>query len=150
MFEALAFAISLIIAFIATWIHLIAIKHSSKVRSIPLLTLIILVAHMLEIQFYMLSYSVLGLFSGFGCIADTSGECVQNWFDLTYYSAAVYTTLGFGDLVPIGPMRILTGIESVVGLALIAWTATFTFNRYSEPRPSGTVVEHNTGEVVNT
>ena len=39
----------------------------------------------------------------------------------------VYTTLGFGDLVPLGPIRHMTGSESVAGLVLITWSASFTF-----------------------
>ncbi|MCY4142960.1 MAG: potassium channel family protein [Gammaproteobacteria bacterium] len=131
MYEFLAILISLIIACVATWIHLKVITASSRIKNVYILTLIILLAHIAEIQVYAWSYNLISLVPGMGCIVDTTGECVNTWFDLTYYSAAVYTTLGFGDLVPIGPMRILTGIESVVGLALIAWSATFTFMRLS-------------------
>jgi hypothetical protein len=47
--------------------------------------------------------------------------------DYVYYSAVVYSTLGMGEIVPVGPVRILTGMESVSGLLLIAWSASFTF-----------------------
>lgn len=132
MYETLAIMYTLLVAYLATWIHLIAIRRTSRIQSIPLLTLIILGAHMIEIQVYALSYHFISLIDGFGCVVDSSGECVHRWFDLTYYSAAVYTTLGFGDLVPVGPIRILTVTESLVGLALIAWTATFTFTKFSD------------------
>ena len=61
MYQFYAIVISLCIAYLATWIHLIAIKHSSNIRSIPVLTLIIWVAHKFEIQVYTWSYSLLSL-----------------------------------------------------------------------------------------
>jgi hypothetical protein len=51
----------------------------------------------------------------------------MNLLDQVYYSAVVYTTLGFGDVVPGGAIRFLTGVESVTGLVLITWSASFTF-----------------------
>lgn len=48
-------------------------------------------------------------------------------FDHAYYSAVVYTTLGFGDVVPVGAIRFLTGTEAVTGLGLITWSASFVF-----------------------
>jgi len=47
--------------------------------------------------------------------------------DLVYYSLATYTSLGYGDIVPMGSARILAGIEALTGLVLIAWTASFTY-----------------------
>jgi hypothetical protein len=44
-----------------------------------------------------------------------------------YYSAVTYTTLGFGDITPLGHLRILTTVESLAGLILIAWTASIIF-----------------------
>ena len=42
-----------------------------------------------------------------------------------YFSASVYTTVGFGDIVPIGPIRAMTGTEGITGLVLITWSASF-------------------------
>lgn len=47
--------------------------------------------------------------------------------DYIYFSAVVYSTLGFGDVIPTGPVRFLTGTEAVMGLVLITWSASFTF-----------------------
>ncbi|NIQ12844.1 MAG: two pore domain potassium channel family protein, partial [Candidatus Dadabacteria bacterium] len=39
-----------------------------------------------------------------------------------------YTSLGMGDIYPLGrPIRFLTGLESLTGLVLITWTASFLF-----------------------
>ncbi|MCB1064121.1 MAG: two pore domain potassium channel family protein [Verrucomicrobiae bacterium] len=46
---------------------------------------------------------------------------------LLYFSAETYTSLGFGDIFPLGEMRLLVGIESITGLLMISWSASFTF-----------------------
>jgi len=48
-------------------------------------------------------------------------------FDTVYYSAMVYTTVGFGDLVPNAGLRMITSGEAVTGLSLITWSASFAF-----------------------
>jgi hypothetical protein len=47
--------------------------------------------------------------------------------DAMYLSGTTYSTLGYGDLVPVGPIRFLFGIESIVGLMMLAWSASFTY-----------------------
>lgn len=71
---------------------------------------------------------------GLGCyVAEhglSLGEIIaadRDWFDYIYYSAVVYTTVGFGDLVPTGPLRMITATEALAGLSLITWSASFTF-----------------------
>ena len=81
----------------------------------------LLIAHVIEIWIFALSYFVFGELFGLGEITDVNGL-----MDYAYYSAVVYTTLGFGDLLPTDVLRILTGAESLAGLALITWSATFT------------------------
>lgn len=49
------------------------------------------------------------------------------WADCLYFSAVAYTSLGFGDIAPAGALRLLTGVEALNGLLLIAWTASFTY-----------------------
>jgi hypothetical protein len=46
---------------------------------------------------------------------------------LLYFSAETYTSLGFGDLYPVGPMRLVAGFEALTGLLMISWTASFTY-----------------------
>ncbi len=47
--------------------------------------------------------------------------------DSVYMSAVTYTTVGFGDLVPVGPIRFLTGMEALTGFVMIGWSASFTY-----------------------
>jgi uncharacterized protein YhhL (DUF1145 family) len=47
--------------------------------------------------------------------------------DAVYMSAATYTTVGFGDLAPVGPIRFLAGTMALTGFVLIGWSASFTY-----------------------
>jgi Ion channel len=44
-----------------------------------------------------------------------------------YFSAETYTSLGFGDIVPGGPLRLLAGVEALNGLLLIGWSASYVY-----------------------
>jgi hypothetical protein len=55
-----------------------------------------------------------------------------------YFSAETYTSLGFGDLVPTGPLRLMAGVETLNGLLLIGWSASYTYiamERFWDGRP---------------
>lgn len=47
--------------------------------------------------------------------------------DHVYFSAVTYSTVGFGDVTPDGPIRFLTGTEALTGFVLITWSASFTY-----------------------
>jgi hypothetical protein len=51
----------------------------------------------------------------------------QHLLDVVYFSAVTFTTVGFGDLVPSGPIRFVSGMEALTGLVLITWSASFTY-----------------------
>jgi len=58
------------------------------------------------------------------------GNIKGTFFDFFYYSINCYTTLGIGDIFANGPLRLATGLESLIGLILIAWTAAFMLNYF--------------------
>ncbi len=80
-------------------------------------------AHIIEIWMYALAY--------LGCAKLGIGQLqgADSLLDYAYYSSVVYTTLGFGDIVPEPGVQLLTGSEALVGLSLIAWSATITYGR---------------------
>lgn len=47
--------------------------------------------------------------------------------DAVYASATAYSTLGYGDLVPQGAVRVVFGTEALVGLLMITWSASFAY-----------------------
>ncbi len=83
-----------------------------------------LLAHVLEIWIFTFGYYFLEKFGQYGTL---TGDIAGNFRDYAYYSFSTYTSLGFGDIVPTGPLRFLTGMETLTGLVLIAWTASFMF-----------------------
>lgn len=83
-----------------------------------------LVAHALEIWIFAIAYYVMHHTDGWGSL---KGNYSGSLMDSGYFSFTVYTTLGFGDIEPIGDLRFLTGFESLTGLVLITWTASFLY-----------------------
>jgi hypothetical protein len=35
--------------------------------------------------------------------------------------------VGFGDIVPVGPIRFMAGMEGLTGLVMITWSASYAF-----------------------
>jgi hypothetical protein len=101
-------------------------KSLQKVRVITrmrIVTLIygIILAHLTEIFFFAIGYYLL-------CASGKYGHIVGSQeLNYTYFSFVVFTTLGFGDFVPVGPVRFLTAVEALTGLVLITWSASYTF-----------------------
>lgn len=83
-----------------------------------------LVAHMVEIWLFALAYYFMHNAEGWG---ELTGNFNGSLMDCDYFSSTVFSTVGFGDIVPMGDLRFLTGIESLTGLVLITWTASFLF-----------------------
>jgi hypothetical protein len=83
-----------------------------------------LIAHVVEVSLYAFTYYLMQDHFGLGAL---SGDLEGGVLDFFYFSIAMYTTLGVGDLVVSGPMRIVAGIESLNGLVLITWSASFTY-----------------------
>lgn len=107
-------------------------KHHHR-RRIVILILCLLILHSIEIWIFGASYFGLQFLPGFGEFVGFNelGQFVSvdhlGILDCVYYSAAVFTTLGFGDIVTTGPVRFMTGVEAVSGLTFITWSASYTF-----------------------
>lgn len=80
-------------------------------------------AHVIEIVLYAVALYLM-LRSGLGTM---SGKDAFSFNSALYFSAETYTSLGFGDVVPTGPLRLLAGTETLNGLLLIGWSASFTY-----------------------
>lgn len=87
-----------------------------------------LMAHIAEIWMFAFGYHFVIKFTSLGTlIAFDSGESLEGIMNCSYYSFVTYTTLGFGDVIPTGSLRFLTGLEALTGLVLITWTASFMY-----------------------
>lgn len=83
-----------------------------------------LVAHALEIWIFAIAYYYMNQLEGWGAL---TGNFNGSLMDCVYFSFTVFSTVGFGDIEPIGNVRYLTGIESLTGLVLITWSASFLY-----------------------
>ena len=81
-------------------------------------------AHTLEVCLYALAFYLFDDVLDFGSLA---GETTADWRDYVYFSMGTYTTLGIGDIYPVGPTRLIAGVEALNGLVLIGWSASFTY-----------------------
>ncbi len=93
-----------------------------------------LIAHVVEIWIFALAYYYMHHAEGWGYL---TGSFNGSLLDCSYFSFTNFTTLGVGDIQPIGDIRFLAGIESLTGLVLITWTASFLYyemQRYWDDR----------------
>jgi len=85
-----------------------------------------LLGHLIEIAVFGTAFFFLAASERFGTVA-SAGEGPLSWDDSLYYSAVTYTSLGFGDLTPTGTLRLMSAVEVLTGVVLVAWTASFLF-----------------------
>lgn len=81
-------------------------------------------AHAAEVWIFAVSFYYMHRTSGWG---ELRGNFEGTLMDCVYFSFTTYTTLGTGDIEPVGDLRYLTGLESLTGLVLITWTASFLY-----------------------
>lgn len=70
--------------------------------------------------FFSLVYFVFGQVDGFGYIAGGSGSWLVDLGNCFYYSVMTFTSLGYGDMAPVGFwMKLLSTLESLIGMAIM-------------------------------
>lgn len=95
---------------------------------IAIAIVVAIMAHLIEIMMFAIGIAFLSESARYGYIDGGDGR----WASLTasdyfYYSAVTFTTVGFGDITPVGQLRFVTAIEALTGLVLSAWTASLIF-----------------------
>jgi Ion channel len=103
------------------WLKRIHIRPRPRIL---VMILALLVIHVVEIWVFGLGYWALTLDASHG---ELRGPHTVGLLDCVYYSAVCYTTLGLGDLAPVGNIRFMTGMESLAGFLLIGWSVSFTY-----------------------
>lgn len=84
----------------------------------------VMTAHLVEIWIFAFGYLVLGRLH-LGELLH--GDIGLGLLDVVYFSGVTFTTIGYGDVVPVGPARFTAAMEALTGLVLIAWSASFTY-----------------------
>lgn len=98
-----------------------------SVRDRPIILTVmfaLLFAHVVEIWLFGAATYLLLSQSGYGVI---TGYSDVTFLDCVYFSAANYTTVGWGDLAATGDIRFLAATEALVGFMMITWSASFGY-----------------------
>jgi hypothetical protein len=132
MAAAIAFSLGLVLA--TCLIHYEGLRILSRAlnattalperRKVLLGILGVFTIHIVEIALYAVAYWYADIILDIGGFA---GAHEVGSFQYFYFSAESFTTLGLGDIYPVGPLRLLASIESINGLLLIGWSTTYTF-----------------------
>ncbi|HVT35243.1 MAG TPA: potassium channel family protein [Nevskiaceae bacterium] len=89
-----------------------------------MLIISLLFIHTAEIWIFGGGIYLLVQHPGLGSVSGVPGVQL---LDTVYLSAVTFTTVGYGDLAPHGPLRFLLGSEALTGTVLVTWSASFTF-----------------------
>lgn len=81
-------------------------------------------AHLTEIWLFAMGYIGLSALEGRELLR---GDLKLGMLDVVYFSGVTFTTVGYGDVAPVGPARFLAAMEALTGLVLITWSASFTY-----------------------
>lgn len=122
---------------------------SRRLRIVGLI-LVMIVAHVVEIWLFGLLYWFLHAWPELGAI---TGSFSEGALDYVYFSVITFTTVGYGDYLPQGPVTILCGTEALVGISFLAWTASVTFlemqrdwGQGGDGRPEDRSTDHSIGD----
>ena len=85
--------------------------------------IILFAAHVIEIELFALGLYIGTSFLDLGTLSGATGSY---YLDLSYFSAVSYTSVGYGDIVAEGPIRLVASLEALVGLLMIAWSGAYT------------------------
>ncbi|HEY4125257.1 MAG TPA: potassium channel family protein [Rhizomicrobium sp.] len=104
------------------WHYAASVRGHTRYKPITIIFGII-VLHLVEMGFY-------GWAFWFGDVPLNIGDFVGHEVglrDYIYFSAETYTTLGFGDIYPVGDLRLIASVEALNGLLMLGWSASFIY-----------------------
>jgi hypothetical protein len=130
-----AIILTIVVVFTTTAFHYEAIRWLDRLARLPryryrpvvvgtfagLITI-----HVAEILLYAGVYALAAGPLGLGMFR---GERQMTPFDFFYYAAETYSSLGYGDIYPVGAIRLIASISPLNGMLLLAWSGAFLFSR---------------------
>ena len=126
----LAISVSMVIIMIhyevmafASWLWKHTSPRISNRLTIGFTMILLFFAHLIEIQIFAAAFYVGAEILNLGHL---TGVPVVGLGTYSYFSAVTYTSVGYGDLVAVGELRFLAGVEALMGLLMIAWSGAFT------------------------
>jgi hypothetical protein len=117
---------------VTTAIHHEALRRLSRAASgrrvthhgVILILAALVSVHLAEIALYACAFAAGANVFGLGSLRGSSGNAALEFF---YFAAETYSTLGYGDLVPVGALRVVASVEAPNGLMLLSWSGAFLF-----------------------
>ncbi len=103
---------------------LLKVMHSQHNLRLVTAVLGVLLAHTAQVWVFAAAYFFMHHADTWGTL---EGNFNGSFLDCVYFSFSTFTTVGYGDIEPLGALRFLTGIEGLTGLVLITWSASFLF-----------------------
>jgi len=106
---------------ISRWVPRLGIRPRQRM---VVVILAIFAAHTVEVWVFAIAYHLmisnwqLGVLQGF---------TQHSIFDQAYFSVVVYTSLGLGDIQPVAHLRMIAGVEALVGLLMIGGSTSITY-----------------------
>lgn len=126
-------AISVVLVSICVLIHYEVLRGASvllpKLTIRPRARILVVVgaaflSHSIGVWIYGVAYWLIAHTLAIGSI---EGKVDGSFPEYIYFSAVSYTSLGLGELYPTGALRLITGVQALLGLSMIAWTGSFTY-----------------------
>jgi len=110
-------------ALVLVWQHL-GRRSVERRRKVLFAILSVILVHTLEILIFGATIWTLLWWPATG---ELYGPEYADIFECVYLSAVTFSTVGFGDIAPVGPVRFLAATEALCGFVLITWSASFTY-----------------------
>lgn len=129
----IASLVSLVVIVLVTLLHYEFMRTMSDTLENPhrrhryfsvFIVISLFLVHTVSIWIYGIVYWLLETRFSFG---ELHGLQQVDFISFIYFSASTYSSLGFGDIFPVGPLRLIASAEVLQGLLLIGWSVAFTF-----------------------
>ncbi len=95
----------------------------------------LLAVHMCEIALFAAAFYIGARVLALGSFVSARTMAPMDYF---YYAAETYSSLGYGDIYPLGTIRLLASITPVIGLLLMGWSSAFLFSLVQPRDPPST------------
>lgn len=83
-----------------------------------------LCSHFAQIVLFAVAYYLLRDDLDLGGLAGQLRDVFASYLS---FSTETHTSLGFGDIYPLGQTRLVAGVEALTGLLMIRWSVSFTY-----------------------
>ena len=114
------------------WLAGRARSHRATRRSVPATLFLLVAVHIVDIGAYAVTYWAA---AGPLAIGTFGGRRALSALDYFYYAAETYSSLGYGDIFPVGEIRLIASIGPLNGILLLAWSGSFLFALVQHTHP---------------